>query len=110
MFIGTNTKALVPFFDNGYLYTKLYDQDTFYIVERSPLTILKDSIIGYGADYQGAKNSSRFYLGAGYSLPLQISGQHSIYMFPTLSYRDLECAWIAPVSYTHLTLPTMAVV
>ena len=93
--IGINTKALLPVFDNGYLYTKLYDEDTSYIVKNSPLNILKDSIIGYGSDYQGAKNSSKSYLGGSYSLPLQISGQHRIYMFPTHTCRDSECAWIA---------------
>lgn len=94
-FIGMDTKMLYPFFSGGYLYTKLYYQNTYYVVEKSPLNILKDSIIGYGADYQGAKKSSKSYLGGSYTLPLQISGQHSIYMFPTRSCRDPECAWIA---------------
>ena len=93
--VGINTKALLPVFENGYLYTKLYYQNTFYIIKKSPLNILKDSIIGYGSDFQGAKNSSRSYLGGSYSLPLQISGQHGIFMFPTHSFRNLECAWIA---------------
>ncbi|OCA89545.1 hypothetical protein F7984_07345 [Pradoshia sp. D12] len=94
-YIRIDTKVLLPVFVEGYLYTQLYFQDTFYMVEKSPLAILKDSIIGYGADYQGAKNSSKSYLGGSYILPLQISGQHSIYMFPTHSCRDVECAWIA---------------
>lgn len=94
-FIGKGTKMLIPFFMDGYLYTKLYYQNTYYVVEKSPLNILKDSIIGYGADYQGAKKSSQSYLGGSYTLPLQISGQHSIYMFPTRSCGNPECAWIA---------------
>ena len=95
LLIGIDTKAIFPYFTNGYLYTKIYYQDAIYTVEESPLKIITNSIIGYGADYKGAKNSSKSYLGRSYSLPLQVSGQHKIFMFPTRTCRDQECGWIA---------------
>lgn len=98
-FIVKDTKALLPEFYQGYRYTKVLENTETFVVKQAPEEIIKESIIRYGSEYIGANKSSQYYLGNSYTLPLQISGVHQIYMFPTASKKDANCIW---VSFNHI--------
>ena len=94
-YIGAGTQALYPVFDNGYPLTKIYSVSGESIIEMPTIQIIKESIIRYGSNYDGAAKSAKHHLGGSYTLPLQISGQYEIYMFPTKACLHAECVWIA---------------
>lgn len=94
-YIGVGTQALYPEFENGYPLTKIYTVSGESIIRVPTIQIIKESIIRYGSHYDGALKSAKHYLGGSYVLPLQISGQYKIYMFPTKACLHAECVWIA---------------
>ena len=94
-YIGVGTQALFPVFENGYPLTKVYSVSGESIIQMSTIQLIKESIIRYGSDYDGAMKSSKHHLGKSYVLPLQISGHYKIYMFPTKACLQADCVWIA---------------
>ncbi len=94
-YIGAGTQALYPVFEDGYPLTKIYTVSGESIIQMPTIQIIKQSIIRYGSNYEGAVKSAIFYLGGSYVHPLQISGQYKIYMFPTKACLHAECVWIA---------------
>ncbi|MEK3888424.1 competence protein ComK [Bacillus sp. FSL K6-3431] len=92
--INRKTFSFIPTFDSyGHLFTRVIESDTSFLVSRSPLQIIEQSIIYYGHDYNGAKVAAKQALGNIDMPPIKISGHLGIYWFPSMSPSRDECIW-----------------
>nr|WP_161497102.1 competence protein ComK [Pradoshia eiseniae] len=57
-YIGAGTQALYPVFDNGYPLTKIFSVSGESIIQMPTIQIIKESIIRYGSNYDGAVKSA----------------------------------------------------
>lgn len=75
--------------------TKVLEQERELIINKPPLEIIKENCEYYGSTFEGRIINSKKQLGMCYKLPLIIDGHNEIIMFPTISYDNEECCWIA---------------
>ncbi|WP_108670276.1 competence protein ComK [Peribacillus acanthi] len=94
--INLETITLLPKLDeNGNLISLVLEGKQVIIVNKAPLQIIKESLLHYGSDFEGARKAAIFHLGNGYSQPIMISSLHNLYWFPHSSPNNLDCGWFA---------------
>lgn len=94
--INKSTLAVVPIDENR---SRVLEETTEYIVNKSSFEIIEDSCKYFGSTYQGRYDGTKNLIGMSYKLPIIIEESRNIIFFPTSSPRTKECAWIA---LTHL--------
>ena len=63
------------YYKNGELYTVVVEGEDKFLVARSPIQIIKHSLLSYGSDFNGALNSSKELLGTKINLhPIMVNG------------------------------------
>ncbi|WP_404330288.1 competence protein ComK [Mesobacillus maritimus] len=80
----------------GKLCTQITDTKGTFIVDKSPIEILNESIKCIGFDLRGALETSRWLLGEVHMCPIMINPIHRIVLFPTRSYKHEETIWFNP--------------
>lgn len=86
------TLAVLP---NGNESSLIYEDESRYIIEDTPMAIMEDSCKYFGSSYDGRKNGAKDILGAEYKVPIVIEDSNNIIVFPTSSPRAEDCAWIS---------------
>ena len=86
------TLAVLP---NGNESSLIYEDESRYIIEDTPMAIMEDSCKYFGSSYDGRKNGAKDILGAEYKVPIVIEDSNNIIAFPTSSPRADDCAWIS---------------
>lgn len=86
------TLAVLP---NGKDSSLIYEDESRYIIEDTPMAIMEDSCKYFGSSYDGRKNGAKDILGAEYKVPIVIEDSNNIIVFPTSSPRAEDCAWIS---------------
>ena len=86
------TLAVLP---NGKDSSLIYEDESRYIIEDTPMAIMEDSCKYFGSSYDGRKNGAKDILGAEYKVPIVIEDSNNIIAFPTSSPRADDCAWIS---------------
>ncbi|RWR12184.1 competence protein ComK [Siminovitchia fortis] len=90
------TYALIPMLvENGYIFTKVIEGRSVFLVKLRPLQIIRDSMQYYGHDWEGAKKAAKSVLGSIHMPPVKISGSLGIYWFPSKSPYAHDCVWFA---------------
>ncbi|MGN7399406.1 competence protein ComK [Cytobacillus praedii] len=82
---------------NGKLCTLVTETGMTFIVDKSPLEIIRDNIVCIGYDLNGATKTARSLLGNIYNCPILVNPIDRIVIFPTLSPKHSECVWYNPV-------------
>ena len=86
------------FYDrNGKMCTLVEETRKTFIVDKSPLEILDDSIRKIGYNLNGAMETSKQLLGNVYHCPVLVNPIQRIVLFPTRSALHEECSWFNPV-------------
>ena len=67
-----------------------------FIVDRSPLEILNDSIRCIGFDLRGAMETAKWLLGNKYMCPVMVNPIHRICVFPDKSTKNPHTMWFNP--------------
>lgn len=80
----------------GKLCTLVRELNRTFIVDKSPLEILKDSMIKAGFNYRGAVASSKEILSMKMMVPVMVNPFLKIYLFPTKSANSSEVTWFNP--------------
>ncbi|WP_163100285.1 competence protein ComK [Peribacillus alkalitolerans] len=94
--INLDTILILPKLDQyGNLISLVLEGVQIYVVNKSPMQIIKDSLLHYGSDFEGARRAAIFHLGNGYSQPVMISSLHNLYWFPHSSPNNIDCGWFA---------------
>jgi competence protein ComK len=82
---------------NAKLCTLVTELDRTFIVDKSPLEILNDSIRCIGFDLRGAMETARFLLGNKNMCPIMVNPIHRICVFPDKSSKHNDTKWFNPV-------------
>ncbi|WP_231734913.1 competence protein ComK [Bacillus sp. FJAT-29937] len=82
---------------HGKLCTHVTETCNTFIVDKSPLEILEDSICVIGYDLRGAIATSKKLLGNIYHCPILVNPILRIIVFPTKSAWHDECVWYNPI-------------
>jgi competence protein ComK len=85
------------FYDrNGKVCTLVTQFDRVFIVDRSPLEILDDSLRCIGFNLKGAMDTSKIIMGNNMMCPVMINHIHNICVFPDKSHKNEDAIWFNP--------------
>ncbi|MBD7909242.1 competence protein ComK [Sporosarcina gallistercoris] len=94
--ITTETCVIFPYFNEcGRLLSMILEGDQIIIVESTPTKIVDYNLRLSGSSLKGAIDCADEILGSRTYPPVAISKKHGIYMAPTYSPKNPECAWVA---------------
>src|SRR5690625_6538290 len=85
--------------NTGYYRTKIIEEDKIKHSPQSPIQILDYNCTINGASLEGRMQTVRAILKSKTKLPIPIQPKKGIYMFPTISMKNVNCVWI---SYFHV--------
>lgn len=95
--INRNFMYMIGHYDrNGKLCSLVRELKRMFIVDRSPLEILSDSIKCIGFDLKGAISAAKWILGEIPMCPFMVNPIHNICVFPTKSAKNDEAMWFNP--------------
>ncbi|RKQ31300.1 competence protein ComK [Oceanobacillus halophilus] len=81
-------------FDNEVI-TKIYDEDTDFIVDKSPYQIIDEACKLFGSSLKGRQEGTKDISGISHKTPISIDPSSGMYFFPTTSPKNPKCSWIA---------------
>ena len=96
--INKKTMAIISK-NTGYYRTKIIEEDKIKHSPHSPLQLLDHNCIINGASLEGRIKTVKKILRSKTKLPIPIQPKKGIYMFPTISMKNINCVWI---SYFHV--------
>ncbi|WP_246141056.1 competence protein ComK [Bacillus marasmi] len=88
---------------NGKLISKVHQVDRSFLVDRSPLEILEDSIKLIGYDLRGAKSTAKWILGEFSMCPVMVNPIQSICVFPDRAITNDKAIWFNPIHIIRTT-------
>ncbi|MEH7119231.1 competence protein ComK [Neobacillus vireti] len=95
--INTNFMYMVGYYDrHARLCTLVKELHRTFVVERSPLEILNDSIKCIGFDLRGAMETAKWLLGNQYMCPIMVNPIHRICVFPDKCAKKADVMWFNP--------------
>ena len=90
--IGSQTLAIIPIDNN---ISKVYEEETEYIVNKSSNSIIKENCEFYGSSYEGRCVGTKSLTGIKTKYPIIIEESRNIIFFPTSSSRTRQSTWIS---------------
>lgn len=90
--INKHTCALIQIDENT---TEVIERENTFLVNASVNQILKQSCEYYGSTLEGRLQGSKKQLGMCYKLPITVEEYNEIIFFPTNSYENENCCWLA---------------
>ena len=97
--ISSETLLIVPVMQDKILKSKVFEYDEEFIVNMSPLDIVKDSCLFFGSSFDGRKEGTKTLIECEIKVPILIEDSRNLIFFPTSSYKNSKNSWI---SYTNL--------
>ncbi|WP_407270111.1 competence protein ComK [Radiobacillus sp. PE A8.2] len=97
--INSSTMAILPVRNINYD-TIIYERDRTLFIRKTPLQLIKQACLQYGASYDGRRAAVMHLLGSKKKVPIPISVSSGIYAFPTQSPNQFDCTWIF---YSHVS-------
>lgn len=94
--INVETLLIVPYERRK---SKVYEYDDEFIVNMSPLEIIKNSCLYFGCSYDGRRDGVKSIIGVDMKVPILIEDSKHIIFFPTSSCINQSSIWI---SYQNL--------
>lgn len=90
--INSSTLAIIPIDDKT---SKVYEEETKYIIKKSSNSIIKENCEFYGSSYEGRCVGTKSLTGIKTKYPIIIEESRNIIFFPTTSSRTQQSSWIA---------------
>ena len=94
--INAETLLILPYDKNK---SKVFEIDCEFIVDLTPLTIIKNSCLYFGCSYEGRRDGTKSIIGVDMKVPIIIEESKCIIFFPTSSCINNNSVWI---SYQNL--------
>lgn len=94
--INVETLLIIPLGKNK---SKVYEYDSEYEVNMSPLAIIKNSCLYFGSSYEGRRDAVKEIIGIDMKVPIIVEDGRNIIFFPTSSCINRNSIWI---SYQNL--------
>ena len=98
--IGSQTIAIVPISEE---ISKVYEEETEYVVNKSANSIIKENCEFYGSSYEGRCIGTKSLTGIKTKYPIIIEESRNIIFFPTSSVRNKQSTWIALNKIKNIT-------
>ena len=92
--ISPETKA-VSWSDSAYFQSEMLEKEKTVKSKYSPLKIIDFTCMINGSTLKGRNEAVKRILNAATKLPVPISPQRGIYMFPTAAAKSPQCIWLA---------------
>ncbi|WP_249869295.1 competence protein ComK [Oceanobacillus saliphilus] len=92
--VSKDTKAIMPA-QSSYFRTKVLEGNTEKLSVHRAEQIIDNSCIIHGANLIGRKETVKNILNSTSKLPVPISPERGIFMFPTASDKNKDCVWVA---------------
>ena len=93
--INPYTLAILPYYEDGELYSRIIEVDQEFICPMKPTDIVKRTCELFGSDYEGRRGATRSMTGYTHKAPIEIEKMFSIFVFPTTSPDRNECIWVS---------------
>lgn len=94
--VNQETVLLTGEYDRfGKLCTRVIEGKETFLVNKKPLEIINETLLGLGSDFRGGRESSKKILGTTHMCPIKINCQLGIWLFPTKSYNHDFCVWFS---------------
>ena len=90
--INSSTLAIIPIDEE---ISKVYEEETEYIINKSSNSIIKENCKFYGSSYEGRCVGTKSLTGIKTKYPIIIEESRNIIFFPTSSIRSKQSTWIA---------------
>ena len=90
--ISQNTLAIIPL---KYKTSKIIENDSEYIIEKSPTEIINHSCKYFGSSFNGRFEGTKHLIGVNYKAPIIVEESRELIFFPTSSPRFDNCYWIS---------------
>lgn len=90
--INSATQAIIPINDRQ---TKIYEEESEYIIEKPANKIIDYNCNFYGSSYDGRCEGTRSLIGIKSKVPIIIEESREIIFFPTNSVKKKQSSWIA---------------
>lgn len=100
--ISAKTLAIIPHYDLSYQ-AKVIETEQEVLSTETPLTIIRENCIHYGASYEGRKQSVRHHLDFHQKTPIPIHPPRHMYAFPTKAAKSYDCCWILFEQVSRIT-------
>ncbi len=91
--INSSTAIVMPMEYGTKIFSRVYELEEETISPFKPFDLVKESCYGFGSNYEGRKAATKKLIGATHKVPIAISPL--IYLFPTASPENPQCAWVA---------------
>lgn len=92
-----STMAILPYYVDDKLFTKIIEEEREFIVSRRPIDIINYSCKYYGGSYNGQKEGTKTLINITHKSPIAVEPHNMIFFFPTASPSKSHCAWISYV-------------
>lgn len=80
----------------GKLCTRVMELDKTFLVDKTPLEVLKDTINYIGFDFKGARSAAKLIVGNVSMCPVMVNPIHGICAFPNQAYKNVDTIWFNP--------------
>ncbi len=97
--VNAETVAILPEFKVKGAKAQIIERNRAFFVNQTPLNIIESSLLMYGANLKGARQSSLYHMGAVHRPPLMISGEKDIFFYTSEAMSNPENIWLS-VSFT----------
>lgn len=95
--MNPNFMCMVGIYDrNAKLCSLVRETNRMFLVDRSPLQLLDDSIKCIGFDLRGAMSTSKCLLSHKHMCPVMVNPIHNICVFPNKSAKHNDTMWFNP--------------
>ncbi len=95
------TMALFPLFYDEHIWTKVLEEDGEIIVKKSPIEMMEQSCLYYGASLKGRREGTKHMIGISHKAPIAVEPANEIFFFPTISPNDPQCIWLSHLHIRH---------
>lgn len=72
----------------------IYEKNKNFIINKCIIDLINESCNYYCSSFKGRIEGSTYLLGNNYKTPIIISENLEIILFPTTSYKAIDCVWI----------------
>jgi competence protein ComK len=81
----------------GKLCTRVMELDKTFLVDKTPLEVLKDTINYIGFDLKGARSAAKLIVGNVSMCPVMVNPIHGLCAFPNQAYKNNDTIWFNPI-------------
>lgn len=89
--------------DRGELWSRVFEGEDTFLVRKTPIALIEETLLHVGSDFLGARRSSKYLLSPMRMHPISVNPQMGILMFPTKNIKSHSCVWFSLIHVKSTT-------